>query len=63
MVCANPADAIECGLMSLDDLPRSLRTQVCRDNGWDDEIVRTSPSQAPGARRPIRIAAPAAMPF
>lgn len=62
MICANPADAIECGLLTLDDLPRDQRTQVCRDNGWEDEIVRTCAAQCPGGVA-YRIAPAAAIPF
>lgn len=62
--CADPADAVECGLLSLDDLPRPIRTQICKANGWEDAIVRTNRAQEPGfgagrkRRRPV-----AEMPF
>lgn len=61
MVCSNPADAVECGLMSLDDLPRVVRTQVCRDNGWEDSIIRTSPGRR--ARPKIAPVVADAIPF
>lgn len=60
MSCANPADAVECGLMSLDDLPRTVRTQICRDNGWEDQIIRTSPGRR---ARPKIVAVAEATPF
>ncbi len=63
MGCADPADAIECGLMALDDLSRPELTKVCRANGWDDSIIRTSRSQEPGRRTAIRIRTVSEMPF
>lgn len=50
LTCADIADAINAGIVSLDDLPRVERTRVCKANGWEDEIIRTSPAQMPGAR-------------
>lgn len=55
---ADLGDAVELGMVTLDELPRPVRTALCRRMGWEDEIVRTSPSQAPGAKRrkPLRVA-------
>jgi hypothetical protein len=47
----DPADQVELGLLDLNDLSRRVRTQLCKRMGWEDEIIRTSPSQMPGSRR------------
>jgi hypothetical protein len=48
--CADPVEMIRVGALTLDDLPRRVRTEICRRNGWTDSIVRTSPAQEPGSR-------------
>lgn len=63
MDCGDAADAVELGYLSLDELSRPERTELCKRMGWEDEIVRTSPSQRKGARR-INIRKPATdLPF
>jgi hypothetical protein len=44
MMCENPADAIEAGILEVGELGRE-RTRICRENGWTDEIVRRSPGR------------------
>lgn len=58
MSCSDLGDAVELGYVTLDELPRPVRTALCHRMGWEDEIVRTSPSQSPGAqrRKPIKAA-------
>jgi hypothetical protein len=34
------ADRAWCGLITADDIPAPLWTQVCKENGWDDAISR-----------------------
>lgn len=41
----DPADLIELGLLTLDDLARPVRTELCRRMGWEDAIIRTSPGR------------------
>jgi hypothetical protein len=50
MTCADPADAVELGLLDLNDLGRE-RTAVCRRNGWHDSIVRRSPGRRSAPRQ------------
>lgn len=52
MSCADPGDAVELGYLSLDDLPRTVRTAICRANGWEDDIIRTSGRSMHLAHRP-----------
>lgn len=59
----DPADQIELGLLSLDDLPRRVRTQLCKRMGWEDEIVRTNRAQMPGFGRGRKRPRPPEMPF
>jgi len=35
-----PADLAWCGLIGQQDCPGSLWTAICRENGWEDMIVR-----------------------
>ena len=51
MACADPADAIELGLLDKTDLPRKAWTEICRANGWEDEIIRTSPGPRRAPKR------------
>jgi len=48
---SHPGDRVELGLLDLDELPRRVRTELCREMGWEDMIVRTSPAQQRGSRR------------
>lgn len=34
------ADLAFCGLIGQDDVPAIMWTQICRENGWEDLIVR-----------------------
>ena len=36
----SPADRAYCGLISQDDVPAPMWTAICRENGWEDSIVR-----------------------
>ena len=36
----SPADRAFAGLIGQDDVPRTLWTAICRENGWEDSIVR-----------------------
>lgn len=36
----SPADLAWCGLIGPDDMPAPLWTAICRENGWDDSIMR-----------------------
>ena len=35
-----PADLALCGLIGPEDMPSPLWTAICRENGWEDSIVR-----------------------
>jgi hypothetical protein len=36
----SPADLALCGLIGQDDVPATMWTAICRENGWEDCIVR-----------------------
>jgi hypothetical protein len=54
MTCPEPADQVIADPELLESLPRTVRTDVCRDNGWDAEIIRTSPGRHGGLAAPAR---------
>lgn len=29
----------------MDDVPRTIWTEICRENGWEDSIIRTNRAQ------------------
>jgi hypothetical protein len=35
-----PADLAYCGLIGQDDMPAVQWTSICRENGWEDSIMR-----------------------
>jgi hypothetical protein len=46
-----PADLALCGLIGQEDCPGPLWTQVCRENGWEDMIVRRGAAAKSWTRR------------
>ena len=36
----SPADLALCGIIGQDDVPAPMWTQICRENGWEDLIIR-----------------------
>lgn len=57
LTCPEPADQIIADPELLSSLPRPLRTDVCRENGWDSEIIRTSPGRHGGLASTTSLAA------
>lgn len=47
-----PADRAYAGLIGQDDVPAVLWTQICRDNGWEDAIVRKGNAYKQWQRNP-----------
>jgi hypothetical protein len=52
------ADLAFCGLIGPDDMPAALWTQICRENGWEDMIMRKGAAAKSwsGRRAKIRMA-------
>lgn len=48
----SPADRAFAGLISQDDVPASMWTQICRENGWEDCIVRKGAAHKAWTRNP-----------
>lgn len=48
----SPADRAYAGLIGQDDVPQTLWTQICRENGWDDCIVRKGNAYKQWQRNP-----------
>lgn len=48
----SPADRAYCGLIGQDDVPAPMWTAICRENGWDDAIVRKGAAYKAWLRNP-----------
>jgi hypothetical protein len=46
------ADRAYCGLITQDDVPAPLWTAICRENGWEDAIVRQGNAYKQWQRNP-----------
>jgi hypothetical protein len=59
MTCPEAADQILADPELLESLPRPIRTAICRENGWEAEIIRTSPGPHGGLGRAATATSPA----
>lgn len=51
MVPESGADLAYLGMIGIDDVPRRVWTEICRENGWEDLIIRKGAAAKTWTRR------------